>query len=565
MPEINTRLWRVAFVTVPIAIAVAMFALESPPEVIKPPVPPDGFDTGLTIELARELADSAQEPRAGSKSDRVLGELVQARFAELDGVEVAEQRFSAGGKDLRNLIAVLPGNSERQVAVLAPRDVARGSGAATSIASTAALIELANVFSSATRRKTLVFVSTDGSSIGAAGAREFVSGYSDADRLDAIIALSDPASGEPGPPLVVPWGNTPESTDSQLQRTAADLVARETAIDAGSEEPLREFSRLALPSGFGEQSPLVGDGLSAVRITSAGERPSASSSEPDPDTLSGIGRGTLATLLALDAYVPELEHGPGAWVGVAGSLLPGWTFALFALALLLPVALVASSSLGAAASSPQEALAAVGRPLIRWGLPPLVSLAVFYALSLISLIPRPPFPFDPGAVSPGAGGWIGLALSILSGLAFARWQKTRRTGSGSAPPGDAAGALTLGVCSTLLLWPFNPYLSVCLALALVVWIFAASSARRSRISRIGVVCLGLLPLLGVIIDLSGRVGWGLDLGWTLLFMVGDGQIPVGYAVLSILTLSAGVAIAFLPVDSRPPEVEAAGIVENPYA
>lgn len=565
MPEINTRLSRIAFVTVPLAVAVAMFALEAPPAAIKPPVPPDGFDTGLTVELARELAESAPDPRPGSESDRILGELVQARFADLDGVEVAEQRFSAGGKDLRNLIAVLPGNSERQVAVLAGRDVARGSGAATSIASTATLIELANVFSSATRQKTLVFVSTDGSSIGAAGAREFVSGYSDADRLDAILVLSDPASAEPSPPLIVPWATTPQSTDSQLQRTAADLVAREAAIDAGNEEPFREFARLALPSGFGDQSPLVGEGLPAVRITSAGERPSSSSTEPDPDTLSGIGRGTLSTMLALDAHSPDLEHGPGAWVGIAGRLLPGWTFALFALALLLPTALVASSSLSSTAGSPRDALAAVSRPFIRWALPALVSLAVFYLLSLVSLIPRPPFPFDPDAVSPGPGGWVGIVLSLSAGLGFVRWRASRGRFRAPAEPGDAAGALTLGVCSTLLLWPFNPYLSVCLGFALLVWVFAASSIPRSRLSRAGLVVIGLLPLLGVMIDLSARLGWRIDLGWTLLFMVGDGQIPVGYSVLVLVTLAAGLAIATLPIAKAPSEPRGEALTENPYA
>lgn len=565
MPELNTRLWRVAFVTVPIALAVAMFALESPPSALKPPVPPDGFDTGLTIELARELAESAPEPRAGSESDRILGELVETRFAELEGVEVAEQRFSAGGEDLRNLIAILPGNSERQVAVMAPRDAARGTGAATSIASTAVLIELANVFSSSTRNKTLVFVSTDGASVGAAGAREFVGGYSDAGLIDAILVLSDPASPDPAPPLIVPWGTSPESTNLQLQRTAADLVTREAAIPAGNEGPVREFSRLVLPSGFGEQAPLVGQGISAVRITSAGDLPSGSSAEPDAETLSGIGRGTLSTLIALDTSDRRLEQGPPAWIGVAGSLLPGWTLALLALALLIPSALVASSSLGSAAGSPREALTALSAPFVRWALPPLVALAVFYLLSLFSLIPSPPFPFDPGAVPPGAGGWIGLALTLGSWIGFVIWRARSRTPARAPAASGPAGALTLGVCSALLAWLFNPYLALCLAVALLCWMFAASSARKSRLSRIALVVAGLIPLAGVLADLSTRLGWESNPLWVLLYMVADGQIPLWYSVLTIVTLSAGAAIAALPVGTLQTDDVEDELIDNPYA
>ena len=124
--------------------------------------------------------------------------------SSIPGAAIAEQRFEGSFRgdevELRNLIATLPGESERQIAVLAPRDAADGSGALTSIASTAALLEIANGFSGSVHNKTLVFVSTDGSSIGALGARRFVRDYSDADRLDAAIVLSQPAAPQPRPP-----------------------------------------------------------------------------------------------------------------------------------------------------------------------------------------------------------------------------------------------------------------------------------------------------------------------------------------------------------------------------
>lgn len=552
--------------TVPIALAIAMFALESPPGGLKPPVPPDGFDTGLTAELAQEMAGSASEPRAGSESDRILGELVEARFSGLQGVEVAEQRFSGGGEELRNVIAVLPGTSERQIALLAGRDVASGSGASTSIAATAALVELATVFSGSTHQKTLVFVSTDGASIGALGAQRFAADYSDADKLDAIVVLSDPAAAEPRQPLVVPWGTTPRSTAFQLQQTAADLVTRETAIASGNEGPVSELGRLVFPSGFGEQAPLVGSGIDAVRITSTGERPSVSSEPLDEETLSGIGRSTLALLLALDAEDRQLEHGPTSYIGVAGNLLPGWTLALLALSLLIPTAVVASVSLSAAASRPSQALAAVAYPLRRWTPPPLIALFSLYFFALVGLIPDLAFPFVPGTVSPGVGGWIGISLVALiwagSWFLFSR----RRRRLMSADPDTApAGALTLAVCSVLLLWPVNPYLALCLAFAPLAWVFAASPKRQSRRSRVAFVLLGLLPLGAALIELAGRLGWGWDLGWSLVYMVADRQIGLFPVLVILSTLSAGIAISVLPAVRAGVEGEPEDLPENPYA
>src|SRR5512134_145926 len=150
-----------------------MFSLREVPPTLRSGIPPDAFDVSTAAPLAKDLADRAANPRAGSEADELLAGQVSSRFAAIQGATVSEQSFDASvdGEDveLRNLIATLPGDSERQIAVIAPRDVAAGSGAVTSIASTAAMLEIANSFSGSTRRKTLVFVSTDGSSVGALG------------------------------------------------------------------------------------------------------------------------------------------------------------------------------------------------------------------------------------------------------------------------------------------------------------------------------------------------------------------------------------------------------------
>src|SRR3954462_10828888 len=336
-----------------------MFSLQSVPPPLSGGVPPDAFDPATAAPLAKELATSAAYPTPGSEADAAMGDQVKQQFSAIDGATVAEQKFSGSfnGKDvdLRNLIATLPGESNRQIAVIAPRDVARGSGAVTTAASTAAMLEIANSFSGSSHQKTLVFVSTDGSSIGALGVKRLIRDYTDAGLLDAAIVLSQPAVRDPKAPLVIPWSTGPQSTASQLDNTANSIVSEETGTPAGDEGPLSDLFRLALPAGLGEQGPLVEAGLPAVRLSSDGELPLDPGQDTpdnfDNDTFVRFGRASLELVLSLDSSSGTLQHGPSEYICVAGNLLPGWTIAMLALALLLPVALAAGSGLASAARS----------------------------------------------------------------------------------------------------------------------------------------------------------------------------------------------------------------------
>src|SRR3954447_10510776 len=220
----DLRLWRIALISVPLAVIVAMFSLQGLPRTLEPRIPPDAFDAATAAPLAKSLADSAAYPTPGSEADNVLAEAVRARFTAIESAIVSEQRFDGSFHghtvQLRNLIATLPGESNRQIALIAPRDVATGSGALTSIASTTAMLQIASSFSGTSHHKTLVFVSTDGSSIGVLGAKRFVSDYSDAGLLDGVVDLSQPGIGPPRAPLVIPWSTGAQSTAAQLEETA---------------------------------------------------------------------------------------------------------------------------------------------------------------------------------------------------------------------------------------------------------------------------------------------------------------------------------------------------------
>ena len=399
---IDLRLWKIALLTIPLAAVIAMFSLQGVPSSLSPGIPPDAFDPDTATPLAKQLATAAPYPTPGSSADNALAEQVKSRFAAIDGATVSEQSFDSSfhGHDvhLRNLIATLPGESNRQIALIAPRDVAEGSGAVTSAAATAALLEIADGFSGTSHHKTLVFVSTDGSSIGALGARRFVHDYTDSGLLDAAIVLSQPAVTHPTAPLVIPWSIGAQSTASQLADTANATVSKETATPAGDEGPLSDLFRLALPAGLGEQGPLIQAGLPAVRLSSDGELPIDPSQDTpenfNPDTYDRLGRAALSLILALDGSPGAVEHGPNTYIGLAGNLLPGWTIAMLALALLAPVALAAGSGLVASARSPIEAVHGAVWSALR-ALPFLGALMLLGAATLVGLMPSPDFPFDP--------------------------------------------------------------------------------------------------------------------------------------------------------------------------
>ena len=242
--------------------------------------------------------------------------MVEKRFTSVSEGQVAEQSFdgSFDGKDvqLRNLILTLPGESPRSVVVLASRDSASGPGAASSAAATATLLELVDKLRTARHTKTLVFVSTDGGSAGAAGAREFAEHFAQRDLIDGAVVLWQPGSATPRQPSLLDASDGSQSPSAQLVRTAEQALSEQTGRRPQLEGLFGELARLALPSGLGEQAVLIANGIDAVGLSSAGERPLPVADDQPDDlsaaTLGDLGRAALLLVASLDAH----GRAPGA-------------------------------------------------------------------------------------------------------------------------------------------------------------------------------------------------------------------------------------------------------------
>lgn len=520
---LDPRLYRATLVLGVAAAIVLMFSVATRPEALRAPTAADAFDGADAAALARQIVRLAPARTPGSGDDEAAARLVERKFQAIAGAQVTEQEFDGSfeGDDvrMRNVLLHLPGSVAGRIVIAAARDCAEGTCAVSSAAATAALLELASSFDGARHRKTLVFASLDGSAAGAAGARALAQSLRSAP-VQAAIVISQPAAAELERPLVVPWSSGPQSTSIQLIESAKHAVEGELP-GAGTLRlgTLQSLLRLAIPTGIGAQAPLIEAGTDAVALSSAGELPPAQSDDTveqiSVDSLGGIGRSVLSLVLALDAHEGTLEHGPEAYLPLAGKLIPGWALALLAIALLAPIGLVSFDALARSARHHEPALATLA-----WGLsraaPFAAVILLAYALALVGLMPDPEFPFDPRLYHLDIGA---IALSLVLLAAFAGAVRLLRAVPAPARS-DWAVPASIGLLlflASLGIWLANPYLAL-LLVPTVHLLFFASLLRERLAATLGVVAAALLVPLIALIAVGAQLDAGLSTPWELLLM-----------------------------------------------
>ncbi len=586
---IDFRIYRAGFVPALAAVVVLLFALTAPPDPLPTAVAPAEFDGKAATRLARQVVEMAPDRAPGSEGDARIADFVAQRFGQVDGGEVSDQQFTGefdgNGVDMRNVILTLPGDSPRTLVLMAPRDSGSGPGAASSAAATGMLLQLVNQLRTQSHTKTLVFVSTDGSSAGAAGAREFARNYSQREEIDAVIDLWQPGYANPRPPFVLESSAGSQSPPGQLARTAEHVLSQQTPHKQGGEGSLGALADLAVPSGLGETAVLIESGLEAVGLSSAGERPLPASSDQtsnlSPTTMGQFGTTALLLAAAIDASTQPLVHGPSTYVPMAGSLVPGWTLALLALTLLLPAALAAADGIRRAyprrrrrvspeAPSPTSLTHSSPGWAIAWAgsraIPLLAGLFFFYLLSLIGLVARPAFPFDPNLYGVGAGQVIVMLLCalVIGGTYYAirGWRVPAALSRRAAVP-------ALGAVSTVAAfgaWLANPFLGLLVVPTAHVWLTCARRRGLAPWPLVVAAAVGsLIPLIATVDHVSGQLALGASAPWLLLLMVSGGQI--GFGTMLSLSLVVGGLLGLLALSLRrrvpPPPRPAAPSPDRP--
>lgn len=569
---VDPRIYRASFVPALLALIVAMFSLGSRPGAHVSDLAPDAFSGADAVADTRSFVQRFPDRRAGSPDDDALAAVVAARFRAL-GLETSRQRFFAdvdgSERELSNVIGRLRGRSDREVVILASRDAAARPGAA-SAADTAVLLELTQALDALDRTKTVVLVSTDGSTAGNAGAHRFAERYPGRDKVDVAVVLDDLGAVRPRRPFVVPWSTESARASVVAARSVEAALRRETGAAPGLESWLGQWIRLAWPVTLGEQGPLVSAGLDAVTLTARGEVPRGAgddqASRVSPDRLARFGRAGFAAVLAFDSgrYSPAQTNRD---LVLGRNVLPAWSLVLLAVTLALPVLLAgldavararrrrapvaswAAWTLAAAVAFGIVAVAAVAFELIGWlpdsieeavapptapsfgeAVPPLAALAVLFAAAWIVVRPR------------------------LGGE-----RRLDDVGVGAAVIAPMLGAEVVAVSL------FNPYAALVLLPAAHLALLAAWPVRpRPSLLGAALVAAGLaLPAIALLYY-GARLDVGLSVETYALMLVGAFSGSLASAVLGSLVAGTIVSAAIVSLrggtGQRPLDVTVRGPV-----
>jgi hypothetical protein len=432
---VDTRLVRKLALVLVLPLLLAVFTMPRPGPLPAPVLPPS-FDgptaTALTTEFAR--LDANRIP--GSLEALNAAQWVRDKLA-LYGLPVREDAWKEdvpgiGRVELRNLASVVRGTLDETIVLVAHRDNnGLSAGANDNASGTAALVELARAYATAgttesarTPLHTLVFLSTDGGAYGSLGAERFATRSPLAQDAVAVISL-DGLAGRARTRLEV-GGLDGRSPPPALVRTATERIEAETGREPERAGFLAQLVGLALPYGFGEQAPLLGEDLPAVRITTAvdgGTPPGADEVDGlDAARLDRLGRASELLLTSLDASV-EIPSATSGAVFVGHRAIRGWAVELLLLAAVVPFA-GATLDLLSRCRRRRLPLSSAWRALRRrFGLW-LALLVLLGVAAIVGALPREPR-LPPAPDQPPVDSWPVGALAVGAVAAALVWLRVR--------------------------------------------------------------------------------------------------------------------------------------------
>ena len=548
---VNGKLYRGTWLLVGLPLLVAAFSVGRP-EPLPPPALEPSLDGAETAQLARDFL---------TYPDRFPGTLGAAQSAQwvrdqlrAYGLHVRSERFTAtvprrGTIHLQNLLAVVPGHSPQTIVVLAHRDNdGTGPGANDNASGTAVLVELARAYSLHVRpAHTVLFLSTDGGSLGAFGAAAFFDHAPE--RHDVVAAINLDAIGGHGRARLVIGGDTPRTTPEILLETAAARIAKQAGRGPARPSVLRQLIDLGFPFNLYEQAPAISRGIPAITLTTSGDRPAgAGDGTLDPTRLGQIGRAAQDLLGTLDQGL-EFVQGTSSYVYVGSRVIPGWAIELVLIAALLPF-LAGAIDLFARCRRRQIPLAAALRSyrsrLAFWAW----LAAMFELFDLLGLWPtgtaRPP-----SLESAAARHWPAFGLIMLGVFALAGWLivrdrliPRRRLADTEALAGYTVALLCLAALA-LLVVATNPFALLFLLPSLHAWLWLPNVRDAPRWLRALVVGIGFTGPLVLLGSFAFRYGLGWDAPWYVLELRVIGYVPFVTLVLTIPWLAGAAQLTAL--------------------
>ena len=547
---VNTRLYRAAFLVAVVPLLLAAFTLTRPTGLAAPQLPPS-FDTSDAVALTHQLV--AEYPNRTPGSSGAVG--AASWFADQlrpYGLESqtdiwTQNTLGLGRVTLRNLTAVVPGQSPLAIVIMAHRDdTGAGPGANDNASGTAALIELAREYaqpaSDATQpvqaAHTLVFLSTDAGAWGSLGAVRFLRHTAYRGKIVAVINL-DALAGS-GPARIAIAGDRPRSPALSLVATAERRIAEQTGHEPDRTGLLGQLVDLAFPFTPYEQGPFVARQIPAITLTSGNNRPPAAFGD-DAASLNrvrfeALGKSAQQLLASLDAGL-ELAQGTSSYVLIGQRALRGWALELLLVSLTFPffvgvVDLFAFCRRRRIRLSP--AATALRSRLAVWGFVGVV-FTCFLGLGLWPHGDAEP----PRLAGTVIGSWPTVTLMAFGVLAVLGWIVGRDRIVPRRPvhpdehlAGHAVALLGLAVLALLVI-ATNPFALIFVLPALHLWLWLPQWSDRHVAVRLLVLAGGLVGPALVPISLGMRFGLGFDAFWYLVVLVAVGYVSFVPVVIAL--------------------------------
>jgi hypothetical protein len=542
-------MYRGTWLVLAIPLLLAAFSVARPAP-LPEPFPP-AFDAASAAILAEELATFYPMRLSGSDGAGRAAEWFRSQL-EPYNVTVRTQPFAAdvpgyGRLEMTNLVATVPGRSDRRIVVMAHRDdLGIGPGAVDNASGTAALIVLARSFATPAAVEdprqgpahTLVFLSTDGGALGGYGAEHYAS--TEAEGVDAVINLD--AIAGPGPTRLQLAGDRPRSSGWTLVRTASERITEQTGRAPLRPSAARQLLDLAFPYSLYEQAPFVGRGVSALTITTQGDapEPAALDSEARLQRLLTTPRygqlGAAAqTLIGSVDQGLEVTRGGPPYLYFGTRVVRGWAVQLVLVAALLPFLAVAVDLFAHCRRRRIPLGPAVRSYVSRLGFWLFVGLAFAIVARAGGWPQGDPLPIPPE--SEAAHVWPVGALVVLGVVSAVGWIVGRDRLIPRRPvsleeelAGHTAALLMLALVA-LLVVAVNAFALVFVLPSLHAWLWLPQLQARPVWTRAAAIAIGFAGPALLVWSLADR----LQLGWDATAYLTE-LVAVGYVQLPLLAL-----------------------------
>ncbi len=542
---LNLRLYRMAWLVAGVAVVVALLTLQ-PVDPAEEPRNPVVFDGEAALELNDRLVAAAPERAPGTEGGRRGAEWVRQELSRVPGARnrVQVQDFSARSDDrlveMQNIYLANPGSggADGGILIVAPRDTPRGVVAGSS--SSALLVRQARLWATSAHRRPLLFVSTDGSTVGNAGIRWFLSRFSDF-TISAAVVLDAP--GElVGDDLHI-WASG-RSSDAALSLAswAEDSIERSGESAVAYPGLWTQLATRAIPQTFGDQGPMVTAGIPAVTISGRPDSPPKAGVAVDGEVLENAGVAVADLIASLDET--RDPPAPAAEVEVGGQILGPTLARAILLILALPVLVAGADVL----SRMRRAGVPRGpglRGLGHRALPFVALAAVAYGWALVGMFPpsaagAPPLPDD---MPFGATSGLGVALAIGAAVGVVAISRSRVQTAPASEAGVAAVALSLLL---LVAWVIEPFSLILMLPAAHAALLATAVTRRWQVAALALLAI-VTPLAAVAVIAERLDRNPAFAAWYLVASTADGSRGAVGPLIAIGALGCIAALSGLAI------------------